>query len=152
MTVDGVERAIAEFDRLGRDEFLAQFGFGRARGYFLIRQGRRYDSKALVGVAHGYDRPDLGALLPQDFSGGEATVARALEALGFRVERPSRNPPWAEEELILALDLYVRTGVLSATHPDVVEVSRALRALSIHADRPDPALFRNANGCQPEAR
>ena len=146
LTVDGVERAIAEFDRLGRDAFLAQYGFGRAQGYFLSSQGRRYDSKAIVGVAHGYDRPDLGRLRPQDFSGGDATVARVLEALGFQVERPARNPPWAEEELILALDLYVRSGVLTATHPDVIEVSSALRALSIHAEHPDPARFRNANG------
>ena len=145
VTVDGVERAMAEFDRLGRDVFLARFGFGRARGYFLTRQGRRYDSKALVGAAHGYDRPDLGPLLSQDFSGGEATVARVLESLGFDVEKPSRNPAWAEEELILALDLYVRSGVLSATHPDVIEASRALRALPIHGERPDPARFRNAN-------
>lgn len=136
---------MAEFDRLGRDAFLAEHGFGRARGYFLTSKGRRYDSKALVGVAHGYDRPDLGPLLSEDFTGGEATVARALESLGFQVERPSRNPPWTEEELILALDLYLRSGVLTATHADVIEVSGALRALSIHPERPDPARFRNAN-------
>ena len=81
VTAEGVERAIAEFDRLGRDSFLAEYGFGKAHGYFLIRGERRYDSKAVVGVAHGYDRPDLGPLTPQDFSGGEATVVRHLESL-----------------------------------------------------------------------
>ena len=54
VTADGVERAIAEFDRLDRDAFLAKHGFGKARGYALIRGERRYDSKAIVGVAHGY--------------------------------------------------------------------------------------------------
>ena len=145
VTVEGVERAMVEFDRLGREAFLAQFGFGQARGYFLIRGGWRYDSKAVVGVAHGYDRPDLGALLPQDFSGGEAMVARCLESLGFDVEKPSRNPTWAEEELILALDLYLRWGLLDVTHPAVTDLSRVLNALTVHSDRPDAVRFRNPN-------
>ena len=113
VTAEGVKRAMAAFARLGREAFLAQFGFGQARGYFLVHGGRRYDSKAVVGVAHGYARPDLGPLLPQDFSGGEATVASRLDSLGFEVARPRRNPPWAEEELILALDLYLRAGLTS---------------------------------------
>ena len=83
VTADGVERAVAEFDRLDRDAFLAKHGFGKARGYLLIRRGRRYDSKAIVGVAHGYDCPNLGPLLSQGFTGGEATVVRLLESLGF---------------------------------------------------------------------
>ena len=99
-TSEGVEQAIDEFDRLGKEAFLTQFGFGRARGYFLIPDGPRYDTKAVIGVAHGYGRPDLGPLRPQDFSGGDATVARLLESLGFDVEKPPRNPPWAEEELV----------------------------------------------------
>ena len=87
VTREGVELAMVEFDRLGRDAFLSQFSFRKARGYFLVHGGRRYDSKAVVGVAHGYDRPDLGPLHPQDFSGGDATVARRLEDLGFEVKR-----------------------------------------------------------------
>lgn len=85
VTSVGVERAIDEYDQLGKEAFLAQFGFGEARGYFLIRGERRYDSKAIVGVAHGYDRPDLGPLRSQDFTGGEVTIARLLESLGFEV-------------------------------------------------------------------
>lgn len=90
VTVQGLEQAIDEFDRLGREAFLDKFGFGEARGYFLIRGESRYDSKAVVGVAHGYDRPDLGPLRAQDFSGGDATVARLLKSLGFDVQgRPA---------------------------------------------------------------
>ena len=85
VTTEGVERAIAEFDRLDRDAFLDKHGFGKSRGYVLIRGERRYDSKAIVGVAHGYDRPDLGPLRSQDFTGGEVTIARLLESLGFEV-------------------------------------------------------------------
>ena len=146
VTADGVERAVVEFDRLGRTAFLGQSSFGQAHGYFLVRGGRRYDSKAIVGVAHGYDRPDLGPLRPQDFTGGDATVARILESLGFDVERPSRNPPWAEEELILALDLYLRSGLLDDAAPAVVDLSRELNALTIHSERPDAVRFRNPNG------
>ena len=146
VTAAGVERAMTEFDRLGREVFLAQFGFGTARSYFLIRGGRRYDSKAVVGVAHGYDRPDLGPLRSQNFSGGDVTVARLLESLGFDVQRPTLNPPWAEEELILALDLYLRSGLLNDTDPSVVDLSRVLNALSVYPERPDRARFRNPNG------
>ena len=108
VTAEGVERAMVEFDRLGREAFLAQFGFVQERGYFLIRGERRYDFKAIVGAFHGYDRPDLGPLGPQDFTGGVATAARRLESLvSFaRVYRPVIatviRPPWATTEL----DLY----------------------------------------------
>ena len=146
VTAEGVERAMVEFDRLGRDSFLARYGFGQARGYYLIRGGRSYDSKAVVGAAHGYDRPELGPLRPQDFPGGEATVARRLESLGFAVQRPPRNPPWAEEELVLALDLYLRSGQLDDAHSAVLELSRVLNDLTIQPERPDAARFRNPNG------
>ena len=133
VTAEGVERALDEFDRIGKEAFLAQFGFGEERGYFLIRGGRRYDTKAVVGVAHGYDRPDLGLLRPQDLSIGDAIVARRLESLGFDVERPPRNPRWAEEELILALDLYLRSGLLDDLAPAVLDLSRVLKSLPVHS-------------------
>ena len=141
VTAEGVERAMVEFDQLGREAFLHQSGFGPARGYFLIRGGRRYDSKAIVGVAHGYDRPDLGPLRSQDFTGDDATVARRLEALGFVVERPPRNPPWAEEELIIALDLYFRSGPLDHADPAVEDLSRVLNSLTVHSARPRSRPF-----------
>ena len=152
VTAEGVERAMVEFDRLGRTAFLAQFGFGKARGYFLVHGGGRYDSKAVVGAAHGYDRPDLGPLRAQDFSGGDATVACLLESLRFSVERPARNPPWTEEELVLALDLYLRSGLLDDADSAVVDLSRVLNSLTIHSERPDPVRFRNPNGVRDEAR
>lgn len=57
-----------------------------------------------------------------------------------------RNPTWAEEELILALDLYLRSGLLDDTNPAVVELSHALNSLEIQAERPDADRFRNPNG------
>ncbi len=89
LTRRGVESAVAEFDRIGREAFLAKYEFGKARGYFLVVNGRRYDSKAICGAAYGYDFPAVGALRPADFSGGNATVARVLGQLGYQVERPT---------------------------------------------------------------
>lgn len=60
---DAVEAALAEFDQLGRDAFLKQYGFGRARRYFVSRGGNHYDSKAIVGAAVGFEHPDRGPLL-----------------------------------------------------------------------------------------
>jgi hypothetical protein len=82
-----VRKAIAEFDRLGQDLFLRKYGFGSARSYFLIYEGRQYDSKAIAGVAHGYQYPDKGPLLAKDFTGGKLSFDAGghLVKLGFDV-------------------------------------------------------------------
>ncbi len=80
-----VLEAIAEFDRLGREAFLFKYGFGQARQYYLDYNDRRYDSKAILGVAHGYQFPAEGPLKAAEFSGGEQTVRAKLEELGFSV-------------------------------------------------------------------
>src|SRR5690349_9973918 len=80
-----VEQALDEFDARGRDEFLAHYGFRRAKTYYVERDGRRYDSKAIAGVAYGKQFSDRAAPRPSDFTGGEQSVARALRALGYRV-------------------------------------------------------------------
>jgi len=77
--------AIFEFDQLGRKRFLQKYGFGKAKSYWLVHNGKRYDSKAILGAAHGYARPDLGPARSTDFGGGEATVKRKLEDLGFTI-------------------------------------------------------------------
>jgi 5-methylcytosine-specific restriction enzyme A len=42
-------------------------------GYVLVHDGKSYDSKAIVGAAHGH-LPGEAPLLARQFSGGEATV------------------------------------------------------------------------------
>ena len=87
VTEDGVKRAIEECDNLGKETFLDNYGYGPAKRYHLEYEGRKYDSKAIVGVAYGYDCPQRGPLKRGDFSGGVAAygpVARLLE-LGFKV-------------------------------------------------------------------
>ena len=89
-----IEAAMAEYDELGQEAFLAKYGFGQAKAYWLVVDGKRYDSKAVLGVAHKYARPDLGPLAATTFSGGNLTVKKKLEALGFSVEKT--NGPAAQ--------------------------------------------------------
>jgi putative restriction endonuclease len=83
--------AIREFKRLGRKEFLKTYGFGPAKSYWLLYKGKHYDSKAIVGVARKYARPDLGPMKSNDFTGGEGMARRALTELGFKVEIDNRK-------------------------------------------------------------
>lgn len=84
ITRAAVLKAIAEYDELGRAEFLTKYGFGEARSYVLVHDGRRYDSKAIAGVAHQWtqDRP----LRPDEFSGGHNAAVKWLTELDFLVE------------------------------------------------------------------
>jgi 5-methylcytosine-specific restriction protein A len=84
ITREAVLAAIAEYGRLGQDHFLSQYGFRPAHQYLLVHKGKFYDSKAIVGVAHGF-LPGRRPLAAGDFSGGEATVGRLVRRLGFTV-------------------------------------------------------------------
>ena len=78
-----VLQAIDEFDEKGRARFLSDHHFGKARSYFLLHNRKLYDSKAIAGVAF---EKEFGEIVgPEDFNGGERTVCRALENLGFIV-------------------------------------------------------------------
>ncbi|SFB02379.1 protein of unknown function [Collimonas sp. OK607] len=88
--------AVVEFKDIGREAFLQKYGFGSAREYYLMVDGQRFDSKAILGAAHGYEFPGLGPLPADEFSGGAATVERKLRQLGFTVERGSGDADdWA---------------------------------------------------------
>lgn len=84
ITRSAVLQAVAEYDRLGRDAFLERYGFGPSRSYLLEIDGKQYDSKAIVGAAHGYlsGREPLGR---DEFSGGKDHAAKLLSDLGFEV-------------------------------------------------------------------
>jgi 5-methylcytosine-specific restriction protein A len=147
---DAVLAAIAEFDEVGRDAFLDRYGFGDARKFWLVHDGRRYDSKAIVGVAHGYV-DGRQAMTAEDFSGGAATVEPTLVSLGFEVERIERFD-WTRQEVVLALDLYVSAGALnggsipSRRDERVIALSELLNGLSIHPVEGRAPTFRNPSG------
>jgi len=77
--------AIRECDALGRDAFLAKYGFRQSFRYHVAHEGRLYDSKAIVGVAHRFQFPESGPLKASEFNGGESTVRPKLEELGFEM-------------------------------------------------------------------
>lgn len=85
VTREAILEAIAEFDGLHRNTFLSKYGFKPAKSYYLVHNGKHYDSKAIVGAAHGKITPDAAPLQAKDFSGGAASVARLLYSLGFEV-------------------------------------------------------------------
>ncbi|MCF4122178.1 HNH endonuclease [Antribacter sp. KLBMP9083] len=141
---EAVRRAIAEFDAIGRDTFLKRYGFDPAKDYFIVVDDKMYDSKAITGVAHLYQH---GELLTADmFSGGSATVANRVGKLGFEVTRPVGLPDWSTDELMLALDLYLRANG-KATAQAVADLSAELRSLRIFPDEVrSNDRFRNPSG------
>jgi MoxR-like ATPase len=119
-SAEAVRAAMAEFDALGRDEFLEKYEYGPAIRYFLRDGEAKYDSKAIAGVAFGYQYPERGPLSNRSFSGGEATVKRRLEALGFEVEDEgagSDGHPAAD-----TLHLVVKWS--ARRHPETIELHR----------------------------
>lgn len=110
-----IRAAMAEYDRIGRTDFLEKYGFGKAREYMLRNpeNGRLYDSKAVVGAAHGYAFPERGHLRATDFSGGEATVEHLLSSLGFEVVRIGQD--WTRDEVEATVRDYFQMLCLEAT-------------------------------------
>lgn len=100
-----VLKAIAECDALGRDRFLKRYHFRRAFTYTLKYDGKEYDSKAILGVAHGYQFPEYGPLKQGKFSGGKTDAAKRIHQLGFDVTGINRRKDeWslAEVELLVS--------------------------------------------------
>ncbi|WP_329287418.1 HNH endonuclease [Streptomyces sp. NBC_01455] len=145
ITRESVVKAIAEHDELGRDAFLLRYGFGEARSYVLLYEGREYDSKAIAGVAHKWDHGR--ALTAGEFSGGRDHAVTWLKRLGFQV-KAVKNPDWARDEVILACHLVTTNDWkgLDAQDSRVVELSALLQLLPIHAEADRNEKFRNPNG------
>ena len=59
-----------------------------------------------------------------------------------------RNPDWVRDEIILAMDLYVRADrkQLPPGHEEVVKLSQLLNRLPLHPDSVRSGTFRNAAG------
>jgi len=83
ITREGCLKAIDEFRADGRDAFLEKYGYRYATEYYLHHEGNPYDSKAIVGVARKFDRPELGPASSKEFSGGKDAAAGRAQELGF---------------------------------------------------------------------
>ena len=80
-----VERAMDEYDRLGAEPFFAEHGFAPTTTYELIRDGRTYPPKAILGTA--FEFATGRRLESADFEGGRAGAVKVLGRLGFTVQR-----------------------------------------------------------------
>jgi predicted restriction endonuclease len=81
ITTESVLRALKEHDRLGGAEFQSTYGFTAARRYPLTWNGQTYDSRAIIGVAHGYATGTFWRA--RDIPGVATTVVHTLQRLGF---------------------------------------------------------------------
>lgn len=139
-----VEAAMDEYDRVGRDAFLQKHNFGPALRYFVTRNGKRYDSKAIYGAAHEIQFPDDGKVSSADFSGGEKPVQAPLEALGFGfvIDNKGRAEEAAGPDLEIGKITYEDVRLLGSSrakqkyadlsdgeHAAYVRVSATLQAL-----------------------
>ena len=82
---------------------------------------------------------------------GSAAVGDPTDRIGERMMaggREVRNPPWTRDELILALDLYMRSryAVPGQTSPEVIELSSLLNRLGRQLGQSADEKFRNPNG------
>jgi 5-methylcytosine-specific restriction enzyme A len=116
ITRDSVLDAIEEYDRLTRESFLERYGFDRARQYLLVHDSKRYDSKAIVGAAHGF-LPGARPLAASEFSGGEATVGRLLRKLGFTVQVGEALSAERLVRILSKLHVYWRDGLPALYQP-----------------------------------
>lgn len=139
LTRSSVLDAIAECNRLGREPFLKEYEFARAREYFLLHAGRAYDSKAIVGVAYAMVTGER--LTARDFSGGKWLADRLLE-LDFEM---TGDMDWQVEEQILACDLLVHNGwkTIPEADPRTAALSELLRSQWVYA--PSIPEYRSRN-------
>lgn len=152
ITYENVLAAIKEHEEIGSEAFLAKYGFGKSTTYLLEYDGSLYDSKAIVGVAHSFAKPELGPLDRAKFSGGKSAATRVLETLGFKIvekdKQSKQNPNWTRDELILSVEFYKRyaPSIPGKTDSRLIALSDEIRAvaesLGLHGDE----TFRNPNG------
>jgi hypothetical protein len=93
-----VKAAMSECDRIGREDFLKQYGFKPATEYTVTRGGSEYDSKAIAAVAFGYQH-GAPPLAFDECHGGkhEGHAGWAIDRLGFSVQGINHIGWWLDE-------------------------------------------------------
>lgn len=89
VTRQHVLQALAECDARGTEEFLRVYGFTPSPSYPLLHEGRSYDSKAILGVAHRFATGRLATA--DDFHGGMQDAVAILRKRGFEVSEPAMS-------------------------------------------------------------
>lgn len=118
LTRDDVLAAVAEFDRLGRDAFLDQYGFGQAKTYFLEVGGARYVNVTgtlnvlmALDAAGGGRAPAAFVLASTNVVCGSRNVGVLSEDLDLHPESPYAASKVAAEQMVAA---YAATGAIGA--------------------------------------
>jgi hypothetical protein len=83
-----VLRALAEYDERGGEQFLDVYGFEPVVGYAVVHEGRAYDARAILGVAHRFATGRL-ATAEEFTAGGMQGAAAILRRRGFEVSEPT---------------------------------------------------------------
>lgn len=146
--------AIAEYDKLEQSRFLKKYDFGESLEYRLVYGGKFYESKAIVGVAHGFatgefwtkKRPN-GGVAP----GGAVTILRDLgflvddgelfELTQLKVDQ-THGKPSPYKYVVLLWAIARARGVsprLAAYGDSRVELASLLAPFAIAKTAPNPA-------------
>jgi hypothetical protein len=83
VTRQHVLQAIAEYDDRGAEAFLGVYGYERTIVDSFEHEGRSYDSRAVLGVAHRYATGRIAS--PAETQGGRLDPAQILRKHGFAV-------------------------------------------------------------------
>ena len=128
LTLSAVRSALARFDTtLRATEEWQGWDKNNAHRYAIEDAGQHYPVKQIVSLASGVP--------VAKFSGGVGAgqANQAVEELGFSVVAlHERNPAWTRDELILALDLYLRrrSAPPGKSSTEVLELSALLNRLA----------------------
>lgn len=90
VTQQHVLQALAEYDARGEEEFLDVYGFVRSDDYPVVHEGRTYDSRAVLGVAHRFATGRIAT--PEEVASGFDGAVAILRRRGFTVTEPFFAP------------------------------------------------------------
>jgi 5-methylcytosine-specific restriction protein A len=144
VSAEALQNATTQFDRELRDTpDWADWEQNRAHLYAIEYEGKRYPVKQIISMAT--------EIPVSDFSGGQAAgdANQFVSGRGFRiVELRRRNPTWLRDELILALDVYLRYAGSPPPKgsPEIAELSETLNRLGRYLGIATADRFRNING------
>jgi hypothetical protein len=106
LLASSIEASLAEWDEIGRQEFLDRHSLHGAFKYVIVSDSKQYDAKAiLVRAARRQVSDDSLAL--SEFGTTEATVAEPLRKLGFTV-RPKEQLVETSGDMFTELVLKLR--------------------------------------------
>lgn len=86
VTQQHVLQALAEYDARGEEQFLDVYGFARSDDYPLVHDGRGYDSRAVLGLAHRFATGRHAT--PEEVESGFHGAVAILRRRGFTVVEP----------------------------------------------------------------